>query len=74
VLYLTPFLVSAATMPLNVWTMSILSVYEVWHRSRHGARWVVPWWLLAVEFTAVIVVAIIVARRARRTQPSHQET
>ena len=74
ILYLTPFLFSVSTLPLSAWTMSIILVYEVWYRSRHGARWVVPMWVTVVEFTAVIAVAIIVVRRQRRTQRSHEET
>ena len=59
VLYLTPFLFSAATIPLMVWTISILGVYEVWRRSRLGARWVTPGWVMALEFGAVIAALLI---------------
>jgi alpha-1,6-mannosyltransferase len=65
VLYLTPFLFSAATIPLMVWTISILGVYEVWRRSRLGARWVTPWWVMALEFGAVIAATFIRLSRAR---------
>ncbi len=63
ILYLTPFLFTVATIPLNVWTVSIIPVYEVWYQSRHGARWVTPPWLMTLEFAAVIVATIIVFRR-----------
>ena len=65
VLYLTPFLFSAATIPLMVWTLSILGVYEVWRRSRLGARWVTPWWLMTGEFGAVIAALAIRLGRQR---------
>jgi len=68
VLYLTPFLFSAATIPLMVWTLSILGVYEVWRRSRLGARWVTPWWLMTGEFGAVIAALAIRLGRRRRAQ------
>jgi hypothetical protein len=65
VLYLTPFLFSAATIPLMVWTISILGVYDVWRRSRLGARWVTPWWVMAGEFGAVIAAIAIRLGRGR---------
>jgi len=69
VLYLTPFLFSAATIPLMVWTMSILGVYEVWRRSRLGARWVTPGWVMAAEFGAVIAAVAIRLGLSRRKRP-----
>ena len=38
-LYFTPFLFTRATLPLIVWTYSVLPVYVVWHLSRQGHRW-----------------------------------
>src|SRR4029453_4753696 len=37
-LSVTPFLFTVATIPLLAWTISALSVYEVWDLSRHGGR------------------------------------
>jgi alpha-1,6-mannosyltransferase len=58
-LYLTPFLFSAATLPLAVWTISALPVYEVWRQSRMGGRWIPPVWVMVVEFVSVIAAAVI---------------
>jgi hypothetical protein len=52
-LYFTPFLFTRAAIPLIVWTYSVLPVYVVWHLSRHGHRWFVPWPVVALEFGVV---------------------
>ena len=56
-LYFTPFLVSAATLPLTVWTYSIVPVYLVWDWAQYGARWRVPSWLMGIEY-GVVAIAI----------------
>jgi hypothetical protein len=71
VLYLTPFLFAGATLPLTVWTMSILWVYEVWHQSRNGGRWIVPGWVMAFEFGAV-VLSMLWWRWQGRWRPSSE--
>ena len=65
VLYLTPFLFTVETLPLMVWTMSILSVYEVWRRSRNGGRWIPQAWVMVFEFGAVVVSAAWMRLRRR---------
>ena len=54
-LCLTPFLFSIATLPLAAWTVSALSVYEVWDLSRHGGRWITPVSVMAFEFGVLVV-------------------
>jgi hypothetical protein len=61
-LYFTPFLFSPAALPLVIWTYSALPVYVVWHLSRHGHRWFVPWPVMAIEF-GVVVAALALRRR-----------
>ena len=56
-LCLTPFLFSIATLPLAAWTVSALSVYEVWDLSRHGARWITPVSVMLFEFGVLVVAA-----------------
>jgi hypothetical protein len=58
-LYLTPFLFSRATVPLIVWTYSVLPVYLVWHFSRLGQRWMVPTAIMWIEFGVVLVVLLV---------------
>jgi hypothetical protein len=63
-LYFTPFLFTRATLPLAVWTFTIIPVYVVWERARFGARWIVPNALMMVEYGLVVtaIVALLVAR------------
>jgi alpha-1,6-mannosyltransferase len=63
-LYLTPFLFTSSTLPLAVWTVSALAVYEVWRQSRQGGRWRPPAWVLFVEFGSVL--AAMLAWRLKR--------
>lgn len=64
-LYFTPFLFTRATLPLTVWTFTALSVYIVWERALHGARWRVPNLLLVAEYglVALIALGMLVAAR-----------
>ncbi|HET7218372.1 MAG TPA: hypothetical protein VFJ02_10000, partial [Vicinamibacterales bacterium] len=64
-LHLTPFLFATATLPLTVWTISVLPVYEVWRQSRLGGRWRPPVWVMVVEFGAVIAATFATRRRNR---------
>jgi alpha-1,6-mannosyltransferase len=65
-LYFTPFLFSTATLPLVVWTYSVLPVYVVWYLSKFGHRWFVPVPVLWLEFGAVVVALAALVWRARR--------
>ena len=51
--WLLPFCVVPATMPLIAWSVSILPVYVVWSRARAGEAWSVPAWALVVEYGIV---------------------
>jgi hypothetical protein len=62
-LWLTPFLVSVETMPLTIWTVSILSTYVVWQLV--GVAWAVPAWALLVEYGTLIAAASWLWRRKR---------
>ena len=66
-LYFTPFLFSASTLPLVAWTYSALPVYVVWYLSKFGHRWFVPTPVLWLEFGVVIAV---IALRFFRTSDS----
>jgi hypothetical protein len=57
-LYLTPFLWTRSTLPLLAWCFSGLAAYIVWHFSRHGGRWIVPFGVEAFEIAVPIAVAI----------------
>jgi hypothetical protein len=66
-LWLLPFLRSTSTLPLMVWTVSILPTYIVWHLRSLGQEWRVPGWVLLLEYGSVGVTAAIVWLRLRST-------
>jgi hypothetical protein len=67
-LWLLPFLRSTSTLPLMVWTVSILPTFLVWHLRSLGQEWKVPGWVLLLEYGSVVIAAAIVALR-RLAQP-----
>lgn len=50
--WLAPFLVVPQTMPLTIWTVSILSAYGAWRQV--GVPWAMPVWALLVEYGALL--------------------
>jgi glycosyl transferase family 87 len=65
-LYLTPFLFTTATLPLAVWTISVLPVYEVWRQARMGGRWRPPVWVMVVEYGSVVAATLLLRGRLKR--------
>jgi alpha-1,6-mannosyltransferase len=66
-LWLLPFVRSASTVPLIIWTISIIPTYYVWHLRTIGRPWVVPGWIMLLEFGSVAIAgAIVVYRRFRQ--------
>jgi hypothetical protein len=61
--WLAPFLVAKETMPLTIWTVSILGTYVVWQLP--GVPWAVPGWALLVEYGALLGAALWLWRRNR---------
>ena len=59
-LWLLPFLSATSTLPLTVWTISILPTYFVWHLRTLGQEWIVPNWILMLEYGSVITTAAVV--------------
>ena len=67
-LWLLPFLRSASTVPIVIWTVSIIPTYYVWHLRTLGRPWLVPGWILLLEYGSVAVTAAITAlRRSTRS-------
>jgi len=52
-LWLLPFVGSASTLPLIVWTVSIIPVYYVWHLRALGRPWSLPLWAMLLEYGCV---------------------
>jgi hypothetical protein len=65
-LWLLPFLRPTSTVPLVVWTISILPTYVVWHLRSLGYAWQVPRWVLLVEYGSVAIAAAIMSLRRGR--------
>jgi alpha-1,6-mannosyltransferase len=74
-LWLLPFARSVATVPIIVWTLSIIPTYYVWHLRTLGRPWVVPGWILLLEYGAVAGAGAIIAfRRSTRPPITHRAT
>jgi hypothetical protein len=69
-LWLIPFLESAATLPLTIWTLSILPVFYVWYAYTLGQPWRVPGSILLLEYGSVATGAGIVWLRGRQKEPN----
>ena len=66
-LWLLPFLQSVETLPLVIWTVSILPTYYVWHLRALGYAWILPEWIMFLEYGSVaIAAAILISRRFTR--------
>ena len=67
-LWLLPFLTSASTLLIVVWSVSIIPTYIQWHLRTLGRPWgALPGWVMVLEYGFVVVAAaLIVLRRVRR--------
>ena len=65
-LWLLPFVRSASTVPIIVWTVSIIPTYYVWHLRTLGRPWLVPGWIMLLEYGAVAIAAAVVGIRKFR--------
>jgi len=74
-LWLLPFVRSASSVPIIIWTVSILPTYYVWHLRTLGRPWLVPGWIMALEYGSVaLAVAIMGFRRLRRPTVPQRST
>jgi alpha-1,6-mannosyltransferase len=66
-LWTLPFLRSLSTLPIIIWTVSIIPTYIVWHLRTLGRPWLVPGWIMLLEYGSVaLTCAIIFLRRLTR--------
>ena len=66
-LWMLPFVRSASTVPIILWTVSIIPTYYVWHLRTLGRPWLVPGWIMLLEYGSVAAAAAIIGfRRLRR--------
>jgi hypothetical protein len=64
-LWLLPFLWSASTVPIILWTVSIIPTYYVWHLRAMGRPWLLPGWIMLLEYGSVAAAFIIGLRRSK---------
>ena len=63
-LWVLPFLTSASTLLIIVWTVSIIPVYINWHLRALGRPWgPLPVWVMLLEYGCVAIAAVIMALR-----------
>jgi alpha-1,6-mannosyltransferase len=71
-LWLLPFLTSASTLLIIVWTVSIILTYVQWHLRALGQPWgPLPGWVMLVEYGCVAAAGAVIALRRlmRPTSP-----
>jgi hypothetical protein len=69
-LSLLPFLTSASTLLIILWTVSIIPTYVQWHLRAIGRPWgPLPGWVMLVEYGCVAAAAAIIVLR-RITRPA----
>jgi len=68
-LWLLPFVTSASTLLIIVWTVSIIPTYVMWHFRTLGRPWgALPDWVMLVEYGCVATAGAVIALcRVRRT-------
>jgi len=68
-LWLLPFLRSISTLPLIIWTLSIVPTYYVWHLRALGRPWIIPGWIMLLEYGAIAAAGVFIGLR-RLLRPS----
>ena len=59
-LWLLPFLTSASTLLIIVWTVSIIPTYVMWHLRTLGRPWgALPGWVMLLEYGCVAIAGVI---------------
>jgi alpha-1,6-mannosyltransferase len=71
-LWLLPFLMSASTLLIIIWTVSVIPTYVMWHLRTLGHPWgSLPGWVMVVEYGCLAAAGAILAlhRIARSSEP-----
>ena len=69
-LWLLPFLTSASTLLIILWTVSIIPTYVMWHFRALGRPWgALPGWVMLLEYGCLVIAAAIIESR-RLTRPA----
>jgi len=68
--WLLPFLTSASTLLIIVWTVSIIPTYVMWHFRTLGRPWgALPVWVILLEYGCVATAGAMIAFRRFRRSP-----
>jgi len=68
---LLPFLISASTLLIIIWTVSIILTYIQWHLRALGRPWgSLPGWVMLLEYGCVAIAAVILALRRIPQSPA----
>ena len=63
-LWLLPFLMSASTLLIIIWTVSIFPTYVQWHLRALGHPWgALPSWVMLLEYGCVAIAGAMIALR-----------
>jgi hypothetical protein len=63
-LWLLPFLTSASTLLIVLWTVSIIPTYVMWHLRTLGRPWgSLPGWVMLLEYGSVATAGALIALR-----------
>jgi len=72
-LWLLPFLMSASTLLIIIWTVSIIPTYVQWHLRALGRPWgSLPGWVMLLEYGCVAIAAAIIGLRRIPQSPAPQ--
>jgi hypothetical protein len=70
-LWLLPFLTSASTLLIIIWTVSIIPTYVQWHLRALGRPWgALPGWIMLLEYGCVAIAAAVIALRRIPQSPA----
>jgi hypothetical protein len=64
-LWMLPFLRPLSTLPIIIWTVSIILTYVVWYLRALGGPWLLPDWVMPLEYGAVATAGAIILWRGR---------
>jgi hypothetical protein len=74
-IWILPFVRSVSTLPIIIWTISIIPTYVVWYLRALGGPWLLPGWVAPLEYGSVATAgAIVVFLRLRRPEMAQSLT
>jgi alpha-1,6-mannosyltransferase len=70
-LWMLPFVRSLSTLPIIIWTVSIILTYVVWYVRALGGHWLLPEWVVPLEYGIVAAAGavILLHRFIKPTEP-----